>query len=199
MPRYENKCHESSESSESSYECGKKKLYPCDTFVPQQGCLVCQKPYKRVFKLGKRYNNSQLYGLLFNLETNRSEANYNAVVAYGNTASQQTGLRVLITLPDGTVVYDSSRPERNTYANFLAKTVNENHNTRPEIMMAQLSLDGIGVAQRYSSSVNALQTYVALRVTLKQKYYTNNVGTIRFSQDQNGGILPPYPYPCYKH
>jgi hypothetical protein len=52
--------------------------------------------------------------------------------------------RVLITLPDGTVVLDTARaddvpgdPTSNSFANFQAKTINENHNSRVAIFMAQ--------------------------------------------------------------
>jgi hypothetical protein len=47
------------------------------------------------------------------------------------------GSRIVITLPDGTVVVDTSK-NNNTYANFQAKAINENHNTRVAILDAQL-------------------------------------------------------------
>ena len=40
------------------------------------------------------------------------------------------GSRILCTLPDGTVFYDSGKGDKNTYENFKSKSINENHNTR---------------------------------------------------------------------
>ena len=67
-------------------------------------------------------------------------------------SSTQTG-RVLITLPDGTVVVDTSKPddppnstpEANSFQHFKNKAVNENHNTRISILDAQLWPCGLGV------------------------------------------------------
>ena len=49
------------------------------------------------------------------------------VEAEGLAATIANG-RVVITLPDGTVVVDTSKGASNTYNNFKAKTINENHN-----------------------------------------------------------------------
>src|SRR5919108_1437790 len=65
--------------------------------------------------------------------------------------STPTG-RVLITLPDGTVVVDTSKPDgpadpnvqANSFQHFKDKTVNENHNTRISILDAQLWPCGFG-------------------------------------------------------
>lgn len=40
------------------------------------------------------------------------------------------GSRILCTLPDGTVFYDSGKGDKNTFENFKSKSINENHNSR---------------------------------------------------------------------
>ena len=59
--------------------------------------------------------------------------------------------RVLIALPDGTVVLDTARgdhlpdPTSNSYQHFLDKTIGENHNTRVAILAAQKYPCGIAL------------------------------------------------------
>lgn len=69
-----------------------------------------------------------------------------------------------------------------TYANnffyYQNKQVNENHHSRPEILLALLSNNGNGFSERFSSSVSSNLLYLAQRIgTNSQK----NVGTIRIS------------------
>jgi hypothetical protein len=56
--------------------------------------------------------------------------------------------------------------------------INENHMSRPEILVALLSNNGIGYASRYSTSVNANLFYLAQRVGLSTE---EPVGFIRIS------------------
>lgn len=72
--------------------------------------------------------------------------------------------RVLVTEPDGKVIYDTAKgADVNTVQNFNAGLINENHNTRPSIMAAQLFEAGVGHEIRFSNSVDANQSYVAVR------------------------------------
>lgn len=95
-------------------------------------------------------------------------------LAIGSNAS----LRILLASDDGTVAYDSSKGANNTYANFVAKTINENHNTRPEIMVAILGNSGVGISNRYSSSVSSFLKYQATRLGTSTQ---SNLGTFRVS------------------
>ena len=80
--------------------------------------------------------------------------------------------RLLVALPDGTVVVDTFQPddldntlaEGNSYQHFENKTVNENHNTRVAIMSAQLYPCGLGVESKPSTTTGTFQSYVALRL-----------------------------------
>jgi hypothetical protein len=94
--------------------------------------------------------------------------------------------RVLITLPDGTVVVDTSKPDNlpdvqaNSFDHFKKKTVNENHNTRISILDAQLWPCGLGVERKFSTTDNVSEIYLAERLGP----YLNNEGTARLSKKQ---------------
>ena len=79
--------------------------------------------------------------------------------------------RILMTVPDGTVAIDTAKGSfngkvyelgENTWANFKAKIINENHHTRCEFLISMLGDPGIGRAERYSTSIS---TYEHLLVT----------------------------------
>ena len=96
--------------------------------------------------------------------------------------------RVLITLPDGTVVVDTARtddaanalPTGNSYQHFQNKTVNENHNSRVAIMAAQMFECGFGVERRLSTTTGQVETYFANRLGT----HLDSVGTVRGSSRQ---------------
>ena len=71
--------------------------------------------------------------------------------------------RILATLADGTVWYDSARGNRNTYANFKTKTINENHESRYSIRQAMDSYEGVGWESKYSTSDGNYEDYYAVR------------------------------------
>jgi hypothetical protein len=85
-------------------------------------------------------------------------------------------LRILLTVSDGTVCYETGKT--NTFINFGNKAINENHNTRPEIMIAILNSSGSGLAERYSTSLKKELIYNALRLGASPTY---NIGTFRAS------------------
>jgi len=105
-------------------------------------------------------------------------------------ASSITTGRVLITLPDGTVVVDTSKTDdpsdstpdvqANSFQHFKNKTVNENHNTRISILNAQLWPCGLGVERKFSTTDNVFEIYLAKRLGP----YLNNEGTARLSIKQ---------------
>jgi hypothetical protein len=79
-----------------------------------------------------------------------------------------TGLRVLVTLTEGHVAYDTLQDAsgRNTYANYLTNTINVNHNTRVSIMIALLSTNGVGNENKYSSTTGLPTGYNVVRMGL---------------------------------
>lgn len=88
--------------------------------------------------------------------------------------------RVLYMEPDGTVIVDTSKGALNTFANYKAKVINENHNSRVSIISAQLFTSGVGAEIRFSSTVQVNQAACAKIQTGTQ---FNNQGTIRVSYD----------------
>lgn len=74
-------------------------------------------------------------------------------------------LRVVITLSDGTVAYDSGVGVlNNTFSKFIDKTINENHNSRISIMTALLSKIGSGYEIKHSITNGKREAYNALRM-----------------------------------
>ena len=117
-----------------------------------------------------------------------NEINYNAmkIELSATQAALATGtngtLRSLGCTSDGTVFWDSSKGDaNNTYAKFIAKTINsDNHQGRPEILLAVLGNSGYGESDRYSTSVSTTQKYLANRLGNNTG---NNLGTFRLSLD----------------
>jgi hypothetical protein len=109
-------------------------------------------------------------------------------VKYGLLASELTALsnnlqfkgksiRILVSLPGGAVIFDSSKGEKNTYPNFVSKSINENHNTRVAIISSQLDKCGVGYEDKFSTTTSGNEKYVA--VCLGQRF--RNYGTFRIS------------------
>ena len=113
-----------------------------------------------------------------------NQATYQPLLTTANTlaASLATG-RVVVTLPDGTVMIDTARddntvdPRSNSYQHFVDKTINENHNSRLSILGAQEYACGIGLESKLSSSTGQTESYVAIRVG----QHLDSLGTIRMS------------------
>lgn len=106
---------------------------------------------------------------------NMSVAFTEALVAY--KVGPNDGLRILLAISDGSVAYDSSK-SNNSFVNFQSGSINNNHNTRPEIMVAILGNSGVGISARYSGSLKLFLKYNALRFGASTE---SNVGTFRVS------------------
>ena len=92
-------------------------------------------------------------------------------------AANNSGLRALISLPDGTVAYDSAKAN-NSFANFKSKTIDENHNSRLAILTAMLGKAGVGYETKYSTTTDKRTSYVAQRIG---KSTEDSVGCCRVS------------------
>ena len=148
-------------------------------FLPDQKCVALKAPYAPIYELCKLHNTEELRKLL--IEAPKSELYYNLFKNKCDQIYLATNLRLVVAEADGTVAYDSSK-ENNTFINFKSKTINENHNTRPAFMVAQLSKSGVGTAYRYSTSVNANEINVAVRIVDSAKYYPGlDAGAFRLS------------------
>lgn len=89
-----------------------------------------------------------------------------ALVNKCNTVAypQGTSYRVVATLTDGTVWFDSSKGASNTYANFKSKSINENHNTRRPFMEVLLSDKNFSYEAKNSTSTGLYEERVVMRV-----------------------------------
>ena len=102
-----------------------------------------------------------------------------------NPALSGNFYRLVCTLPDGTVWYDSSS-SKNTYADFLTNTVNtSNHNTRSAYLQAILNENGIGFEEKTAktatfggaqTSVVVRESRVVIRVGSNSSYIVSNFG-----------------------
>lgn len=151
----------------------------------------------QVVAKAKKVPYSTLHGLLTSSVINELNDELVGVVdqsSYANLLADAVSLknsigsrgRVVITLPDGTVVIDTAK-SNNTYANYQAKTINENHNSRIAIVDAQMYQCGLGVESKFSSSTEEVEAYVARRLgnatnaTTYGASYLNSSGTVRVS------------------
>ena len=108
-----------------------------------------------------------------------NQATYAVLLAEANaTATLIANGRVVVTLPDGTVVVDTSKGANNTYTNFIDKAINENHNTRVAILDAQIYDCGVGLETKTSSSTGVQEVYLAKRLGA----YLDSAGTVRLSR-----------------
>ena len=78
--------------------------------------------------------------------------------------------RLVVTLPDGTVVLDTFRSDgdtpanSNSFAHFQAKSINENLNTRVAMAAAQGYPCGIGIETKLSTTTSAFESQFAVRL-----------------------------------
>jgi hypothetical protein len=93
--------------------------------------------------------------------------------------------RVVVTLPDGTVVLDTAKTDDpgntmtsgNSFQHFQNKTVNENHNSRVAIFDAQEWPCGVGLETKLSTSTGQHEIYLAIRLGAQ----FDAIGTARLS------------------
>ena len=138
--------------------------------------------FKTTESLAFIINNIAVQTYINNFFIQTNEINYNLmVIALQSTIAatlQSSGIRVLVTDASGTVAFDSSKTN-NTWEAYQSKSINDNHNTRPEILQALLSFSGVGSSNRYSTSVREVDLYLATRFGLSVTY---PLGCYRLSQ-----------------
>ena len=137
------------------------------------------------------YNNKQLYNNILRFYTNPSSESFynitktsldllldNCLEDIKDKISVKK-VRILCTLPDGAVFYDSDKGDKNTYSNFKSKSINENHNTR-FVFFEAIKKDE-SYETKYSTSVSDIQAsefYYAIRIGTSPE---NSVGVLRIS------------------
>ena len=109
---------------------------------------------------------------------NTMYAGVKAFVA-ANVSTLYPGLRVVVTLSDGQVVLDTNKSDSvNTFNNFKAKTINENHNSRVAILTSLLGNAGTGYEEKFSTSDLKFEAYHAQRMGAAS---SNALGVVRVS------------------
>jgi hypothetical protein len=100
-----------------------------------------------------------------------SQATYATLLASARSvAAGVPNGRLVMTLPDGTVVLDTRRPDgdvpanANSYAHFVAKSINENLNTRVAMSAAQMFPCGIAIETKVSTTTGSLESQFAVRL-----------------------------------
>lgn len=96
------------------------------------------------------------------------------------SSSGNSTFRLLLATDDGTVAYDSSKSDStNTYSNYVTGgIIGENHQGRPEILVALLGNTGTGLSNRFSRSLRTTLKYQATRLGPSTQ---SNLGTFRVS------------------
>ena len=119
-----------------------------------------------------------------------NETNYNAMKSVLDAlVASKSGARAVVTLADGTLVYDSKNnslsttdpsvsTKLNKAVNANNKGIGENHQSRIAIMLACLTVNGVGMEQKYSTSTGKFEEYLAVRVGPSSRYA---IGVIRVS------------------
>ena len=105
-----------------------------------------------------------------------------------STGDLYPGLRVLVTLSDGTVAYDT-KSANNTYLAFSTKNpkaINENHNSRLAILTALMSNAGTGYEKKYSYSNGQDQVYYAVRMGSSPQHALGVVRVSVYANNNDG-------------
>jgi hypothetical protein len=89
---------------------------------------------------------------------------------------KKDSFRVVCTIPDGTVWFDSSKGSKNTWENFQAKSINENHNTRAPFMSVLLKNDRTSFETKYSSSTKVNEYRLTYRFGVNKSYPLGVIG-----------------------
>lgn len=144
-----------------------------DLCITPDPCLMKDPEFKNLYCELKE---SILYHRIDLLLRDLNSSTYDSLVLLAQTvAGRVDNGRIVITLPDGTVVVDTNGS--NSWANYQSKSINENHNSRIAILNSQLCLGGVGYEQKYSTSTGNVEKYVAIRLG----EYLKNFGSIRIS------------------
>lgn len=144
--------------------------------APLVGTKISMPPYINLNTL----LTSKLPLLQSKLDNVINQTTYSALLTEAKfIASTVVNGTIVVTLPDGTVVVDTKKAALNTYANFKAKKINENHNTRISIVDTQLFECGLGVEAQIAGGLT--EYFVARRLGP----YLASSGTVRISQKNN--------------
>lgn len=129
-------------------------------------------------------NQSTLTSLIANVN---SSSNYNLLLSLANSiASSRANGRVIITIPNGTVMIDTAQGASNTFTNFLTNMVNPNNlNTSIPIANALTYPCGIGLQTAFDTTSSTFDVAVSLRLGSFLGIEGPNYGVITFVTSNN--------------
>ena len=145
--------------------------------------------FLEIFLKKKDIINVSYYDIILNflIEPFETEYDYiinifNELVIESDKINKKESYRVVCTIPDGTVYYDSAKGSKNTWANFQSKSINENHNTRAPFMDVLLNNDRTSFETKYSSSTKVNEYRLTYRFGINKSY---PLGVIGYSFTRN--------------
>lgn len=151
----------------------------------QPGLVEAFQQHQAVYTALKNALVPEVSGLDTELKAMVDQATYEVLLNHSRAiAGEITAGRMLVTVPDGTVVLDTNHTDNdpndktsNSYQHFKDKTINENHNSRVAIFSAQQYPCGRGLETKFSTSDNTNESYLALRLGV----HLDSEGTARIS------------------
>jgi hypothetical protein len=158
-------------------------------------CLLQDREYTNLFNILSDKILTYRFDLL--LAAVHNEVSYNRLLRAVRDAQKINGVnryRYLLTHPNGNVVIDTNQPDNephnprsNSYQHYINGTIDENHNTRPEIMRAQAEQGGVGYNE--TTELDTI-TKPRKKVAIRLGPHLNAQGTIRINLfDEEGFSL----------
>ncbi len=124
-----------------------------------------------------------------------NQSNYQTLLMTARSIAAAVGGRLVVTLADGTVVVDTSHPDgetpvnANSYAHFVAQSINQNQNSGIAIMAAQMFPCGVAIESKRSTTGD-VESHFAVRLGP----HLSSSGTARLSI-----IIPGPCYGCWDY
>lgn len=104
------------------------------------------------------------------LDAVSDQSTYDMLLGAARSIAARIGGRLVLTLPDGSVVVDTDRPDgetpanANSYAHFNARSINENDNTRVAVNAAQMFPCGIAIESKFNPASGLAEVHFAARL-----------------------------------
>jgi len=118
------------------------------------------------------------------LDTVSDQSSYEMLLGAARSIAARIGGRLVVTLPDGSVVVDTDRPDgetpanANSYEHFNARSINENDNTRVAVNAAQMFPCGIAIESKFNPASGLAEVHFAARLGP----HLSSSGTARLSR-----------------
>jgi hypothetical protein len=150
-------------------------------------CLLADNEYRNLFNTLSEKILTYRFDLL--LAAVHNEVSYYRLLEAVRDAQKVDNInryRFLLTHPNGNVVIDTNQPDNephnprsNSYQHYINGTIDENHNTRPEIMRAQAEQGGVGYNE--TTELDTITSISRKKVAIRLGPHLNAQGTIRIN------------------